>query len=146
MELKLKGIPGIIAVVIIVAGLIGYRVFLQSDLSENPELRQQLETNLMPEIAGDIMADAKAMKEAIDRGDNKTATALATDSLKRKVEINALGMKGSGEDIIVKATYTVHGPKGMENKIGYFRYSYSAITGWRYRREVTVYSWYLKLF
>ena len=62
------------------------------------------------------MADAKAMKEAIDRGDNKTASALATDSLKRKVEINEFEMKGSGEDINVKATYTVHGPKGMEKK------------------------------
>ena len=140
MELKLKGIPAIIAVVVIVAGLIGYRIFLQSDLSESPELRQQLETNLMSEITGDIMADTKAMKNAIDRGDNETASNLATDSLKRKVEINELEMKGSGEDIIVKATYTVHGPKGMEKKIGYFSYSHSAITGWRYRREVTAYS------
>lgn len=90
MELKLKGIPAIIAVVVIVAGLIGYRIFLQSDLSESPELRQQLETNLMSEITGDIMADTKAMKDAIDRGDNETASDLATDSLKRKVEINEL--------------------------------------------------------
>ncbi len=73
MELKLKGIPTIIAVVVIVAGLIGYRIFLQSDLSESPELRQLLETNLMSEIAGDIMADTKAMKDAIDCGDNETA-------------------------------------------------------------------------
>ncbi len=73
MELKLKGNPAIIVVVVIVAGLIGYRIFFQSDLSGSPELRQQLETNLMSEIAGDIMADAKAMKDAIDRGDNKTA-------------------------------------------------------------------------
>ena len=67
---------------VIVADLIGYRIFLQSDLLESPELHQQFETNLMSEIAGDIMADAKAMKDAIDRGDNKTASALATNSLK----------------------------------------------------------------
>ncbi len=41
MELKLKGIPAIIAVVVI--------------------------------VAGDIMADTKAMKDAIERGDNETA-------------------------------------------------------------------------
>ena len=84
------------------------------------------------------MVDAKVMKDAIDRGDNKTASALAINSLKWKVEINEFEMKGSGEDIIVRATYTVHGPKGMEKKIGYFSYSHSAITGWRYRREVIV--------
>lgn len=145
MELKLKGIPAIIAVILVIAGVIGYRIFLQADLPKDPEVRRQLELNLMSEIAGDIIADTEAIEQAIASGDEKTASALAEGLLKRKVEIENLAIKGGGENIIVRATYTIHNPNGSENKTGYFKYSHSPITGWRYRREVSSLSWYLKL-
>ena len=109
MEINLKGTPAVIAIILIAAATIGYRVFLHSTLPKNPKVRQQLEMNLMSEIAGGITVDAKAIKQAMSSGDNEKASALAKGLLKRKVEISALDMKGSGDDIIVKATYTVHG-------------------------------------
>lgn len=55
-------------------------------------------------------------------------------------------LKGRGEDIVVKAVYTVHGPDKDVQKTGYFKFSHSTITGWRYRWETSALSWYLKFF
>jgi hypothetical protein len=146
MDVDLKGTPAIIALVIIIAAGIGYRMFLADDLNDNPKLRSQLELNLMYEIAGDISSDVDAYKAAMARGDREEAEELAEGTLKRKITINDLAMKGKGEKIIIKADYTVHGPDGSEDKVGYFKYSHSAITGWRYKLETSAFSWYLMLF
>lgn len=146
MNFQLKGVPAIVAVVVLGLCALGYRMFLHSSLSEDPKVRQQLELNLQSEIAGDIMADSKAISKAIESGDKVKAAELAEGTIKRRVEIQDLDMRGSGDDIVIKANYTVHGPGGAKQKIGYFKYSHSAITGWRYRRETTSLSWYLRLF
>ena len=143
---QLKGIPAVIAVILFIAGTVAFQFFLKKDLSDNPKVRSELQLNLMSEIAGDITADSKAITDALDRGDKATAARISEGLQKRKVEINELFMKGSGEEIIIKASYSVHGPNGTENKVGYFQFSYQTIGGWRYRRETTVVSWYLKLF
>ena len=101
--------------------------------------------NLMSEIAGGITADAKEIRAKIDSGDNEGATAIAEGTLKRKVEIDEIDMRGGGDDIIIRASYTVHGPDTPKAAVGYFRFSHSPITGWRYRRETTALSWYLKV-
>lgn len=145
MEIKLKGIPALLAGIVLVAGFLGYRAFLHQDLEASPEVRQLLELQLASEIAGSITADTEAIRERLDQGDPEAATALAAGTLQRRVEIGDLAMKGSGEDILVRAEYTVHGPDAPEAKTGYFRFSHSAITGWRYRRETTALSWYLKV-
>ncbi len=146
MEIDLKGTPAVIALVLILVAGLGYRMFLENDIKDNPELRSDLELNLMYEIAGDISSDVDAYKAAMARGDRDEAEALAEGTLKRKITINDLAMKGHGEKIIIKADYTVHGPDGPEDKIGYFKYSHSAITGWRYKWETSAVSWYLTLF
>lgn len=138
--------PAIIALVIIIAAGLGYRIFLQNDLKDNPQVRRQLELNLMHEIAGDIISDTDAFKEAMAMGDKEEADAIAEGVLKRKLTINDLAMKGHGEKIIIKADYTIHGPDGSEKKIGYFQYSHSSITGWRFKWETSALSWYLTLF
>jgi len=143
---SLKGIPALIAIVVLAAGFIGYRMFLQSNLIKNTEVRRQLEMNLQSEIAGDIMNDTQAIRQAIDQGDKAKAEKLAHGTVQRRVEIKDLAMKGSGDDIILKAHYVVHGPQGSEPKVGYFKYSHSSITGWRYHRQTTPMSWQLKLF
>ena len=146
MEVNLKGTPAIIALIIIVVAGLGYRMFLENDLKDNPKLRSQLELNLMYEIAGDISADVDAYEAAMAWGDSEEAEELAEGTLKRKITINDLAMKGKGEKIIIKANYTIHGPDGSEDKVGYFKYSHSAITGWRYKWEASALSWYLTLF
>jgi hypothetical protein len=55
-------------------------------------------------------------------------------------------MKGRGEKIIIKAAYTVHRPEGDEEKTGYFRFSHTPVTGWRYKWQTTAFSWYSRLF
>lgn len=145
MEIKLKGIPAILAVIALAFGFVGYRAFLHSTLPDDPKVRQELELNLMSEIAGGIMADADEIRAKIDSGDNEGATAIAEGTLKRKVEIDEIDMRGGGDDIIIRASYTVHGPDTPKSAIGYFRFSHSPITGWRYRRETTALSWYLKV-
>jgi hypothetical protein len=146
MEMNLKGTPAVIAAVIIIAAGLGYRMFLENDLKDNPELRRQLELSLMVEIAGDISADVDAYKAAMARGDRDTAEELAQGVLKRKVSITDLAMKGRNENIIVRADYTVFRPDGAEDKTGYFKFSHSPITGWRYKYQTTAFSWYSKLF
>lgn len=145
MEIKLKGIPALLAGLVLVAGFIGYRAFLHQDLEASPEVRQLLEQHLSSEIAGAIVADTEAIRERMEQGDNEGASALAAGTLQRRVEIGDLAMKGSGEDILVRARVTVHGPDAPEPRTGYFRFSHSAITGWRYQRETTALSWYLKV-
>lgn len=146
MELNLKGAPAIIAAVIIIAAGLAYRMFLENDLKDNPELRRQLELNLMHEIAGDIMSDSEAFRAALARGDVETAETIGAGVLKRKLTINDLAMKGRDENIIIRADYTVFRPEGPEDKTGYFKFSHSPITGWRYRWQSSAFSWYLKLF
>jgi len=146
MEMQLKGWPAVIAIIAIVIGFIGYQFYLHDDLDNNPEVRKKLEMNLMHEIAGDITADAEAMKAAIKSGDQERADEIGKGVLERKVTIEDLAMKGRGEDIVVKADYTVHGPDKDLKKTGYFRFSHSTITGWRYRWETSALSWYLKFF
>ncbi len=146
MEIKLRNGPAIVALVFLGAAFVGYRAFLHSSLPGNPEVRRQLETNLQSEIAGSIMGDVAAIEAAIEGGDTEAATEIASGVLERRVEIGDLAMRGSGDDIIVRADYTVHGPEGADQRVGYFAYSHSAITGWRYRRETTSLSWYLKIF
>ena len=146
MEMNLKGTPAVIAAVIIIAVGLGYRLFLENDLKDNPELRRQLEMHLMVEIAGDISADVDAYKAAMAAGDRDAAEETARGTLKRKVTIHDLAMKGRGENIIVRADYTVFRPDGADQKTGYFKFSHSPVTGWRYKRETTALSWYLKLF
>ena len=145
MKFELKGTPAIIAIVLITIGVLGYRAFLHTNLPKDPKIRQQLEINLMSEIAGGITADTEAIKQAMSSGDNEKASALAQGMLKRKVGINKLALKGGGNNIIVKANYTIYGPNAPKKKTGFFKYSHSPITGWRYRQKVTALSWYLKL-
>ena len=93
MELNLKGAPAIIAAVIIIAAGLAYRMFLENDLKDNPELRRQLELNLMHEIAGDITSDSEAFRAALARRDMETAETIGAGVLKRKLTINDLAMK-----------------------------------------------------
>jgi hypothetical protein len=146
MEMNLKGMRAVVAAVIILAVGLGYRLFLVNDLKDNPELRRQLKMHLMVEIAGDIGADADAYKAAIAAGDRDAAEETALGTLRRKVTIHDLVMKGSRENILVRADYTVFRPDGEDHKTGYYKFSHSPVTGWRYKRETTALSWYLKLF
>jgi hypothetical protein len=145
MEIKLKGCPALLAGLALVAGFVGYRAFLHQDLEASPEVRQLLELHLSSEIAGAIVADTEAIRERLDQGDDGAASALAAGTVRRRVEIGDLAMKGTGDDILVRAHFTVHGPDAPESRTGYFRFSHSAITGWRYERETTALSWYLKV-
>lgn len=145
MEFQLKGWPAVIAVVVLILGFVGFRVFLHGRLDISSEARGQLELALMSELAGDITADTEAIRAAMDAGDHKAATAIAEGTLERKVEIKEMKMKGSGEKVLVKATYVVFGPDKEETKVGYFQFSHTIISGWQYRREVSSVSWYLTL-
>lgn len=146
MEIKLEGKAAGVAVVVAIVAMVGYRMFLHGDFATNPEVRQALETSLMSRIAGDVTADTEAIRAAMDRGDHEEAERLARGTLERKVTIEELAMRGGGDDVIVRATYVVHGPGGERRESGYFRFAHSTIGGWRYRYETNAMSWYLKLF
>jgi hypothetical protein len=146
MEFRLKGIAAVVAGVLFVGVALSYRVFLHRDLVSDPEVKIRIENQLASEIAGDIVADAEAVQAAMDRGDFEEATALAEGVSTRRVEVEKLALRGTGEDVIVRATYTVNGPEGPREETGYFRFSHSPAFGWRYERETTAFSWYTKLF
>jgi hypothetical protein len=143
MKIQFKGIPGIIAMVVIAAGYVGYRGYLQRDLVVDARVEQQLKGYLASEVSGDITADARAISEAIARGDNATAEQLANGVVTRKVELQQLSMRGRGDNIVVKCTYAVQGPEGPEQKTGYFKFAHSAISGWRCLGHTTAITWHL---
>jgi hypothetical protein len=138
----LKGWPAIAAIFAIIVGLAAYQFYLYDDLENNPEIREDIARNLTYELAGDMLADTSDIREAIKAGDKKEAEAIAKGLLERKITIHDLAMKGRGENIVIKADYTIHGPEGDEEKTGYFEFSHSPLTGWRYHRETWAFSWY----
>lgn len=146
MEFQLKGWPAVIVVVLAVGVVIGYRIHLHSNPEISAELEKKLEFDLMTELAGGISADAEAIDAALQRGDTRRAEQIGQDMLKRKVEIDDFDMRGGGDDIIVRAEYTLFGPGEPEPRVGYYRYSYSSLTGWQYQYETSVWSWRMKLF
>lgn len=146
MKITLENRSAVVAAVLILAAVLGYRVFLRSDLPENDRVRQQLEISLYSVISGDVTADTEAIAEAMASGDDARATELAEGLLERGVEIRDLAMRGGGEDIVIRAHFTMSGPDGALERVGYFSYSHSPVTGWRYRRRTTPLRWYTKLF
>jgi hypothetical protein len=145
VEIQVKGWPAVILVALAVVGVVTYRAWLHGNPKVAAELRERLEFDLMTEIAGRISADAQGVSEALQRGDREGAERLAQGILERRVEVNEFDMRGGGDDIIVKTTFTVHGPEGSEQRVGYYRYSYSPLTGWHYRYETTAFSWWMRL-
>jgi hypothetical protein len=106
MEIKLKGIPAILAAVLLVVGFVGYRALLHSTLPDDPKVHRQLEFHLMSEISGSIVADSEKISAKIATGDQAGATVITEGTLKRKVAIGELDMRGGGDDIIIRALYT----------------------------------------
>ena len=113
MEIKLKGIPAILAAILLAVGFVGYRSFLYSSLPNDPKVRQQLELQLMSEIGGSIVADADEISAKIAAGDQAGSTAIVEGTMKRKVEIVELDMWGGGDDIIIRARYTYRAWTGL---------------------------------
>ncbi len=146
MEFQLKGWPAVIALILGVGAFFGYRAWLHNDPKVSAELRERLEFDLISEIAGAVTADAKATRAALKRGDRDEAARLVEGVVQRKVEVSDFDLRGTGDEVIVRANYIVHGPEGREPRTGYYRYSYSTLVGWQYQYETTVWSWRMKLF
>ena len=145
MEIKLKGLPAVLVAILAIGGFVGYRMFLQRDLALSDKVRREIKLSLTSEISGAISRDAEGVTQALDRGDKASAAKLAQRMRSYKVVVEDLSMRGSGEDIRVRAHYKVHGPDGVKSKVGYFKFSHSAITGWRYEYETTAFSYHMKL-
>ncbi|MEZ4578815.1 MAG: hypothetical protein R2875_12660 [Desulfobacterales bacterium] len=61
-----------------------------------------------------------------------------------RITIHDLAMKGRGRTSLCGRITPCSGRTEIENR--YFKFSHSPVTGWRYKRETTALSWYLKLF
>lgn len=146
MEAQLKGWPAAIAVVLAIGAVVGYRIYFHGNPEISAELREKLELNLMSELAGEMAGDVESIDAALQRGDTVAAERVSRDLLSRKVKLDDFAMRGGMDDIIVRAEYSMLGPGEPQSRVGYYRYSYSKLTGWRYHYETTAWNWRMKLF
>lgn len=146
MNLRLSGIPAVIALVFIAAFLVGYRVYVRNDAG-GAKARAKIESALQFALYEDLNDDLSRIREAMNRGDQRTAEEAASRIAGRKIEINRISVHGGGENTIVRADYDVIEPDGSRSgATRYLKFSHSPLTGWSYQWESTPISYWLALF
>lgn len=121
----------------------GYRVYLHQHVAVDARVHQLLEGYLAAEVSGDITADAQAVSAAIERGDTAAAERLARGVVTRRVDLGALDLRGRGDNMVVRCAYTVKGPGGVRQKLGYFKFEHTPVGGWRCLGHTSVVHWHM---
>jgi len=143
MDIQLKGWPAVLVILAFVVCGVGYRKFLHKDLQVDPEIREGIEVAIRAKIYRGLTPD---LEKAMEAGDRQAVDQLAKGITQCEVTITDLAMRGSAEECVVRAKYQLKGPDGSEEKTGYFRCSYSMLTGWNCHYEVPIWRWYVELF
>lgn len=120
---------------------IGFRTLQHRSLdSEGKDaVKQYIQFEYFREMTGEL--EGKNLKD-IEPGEIESSIDRA-----ESVEIVDIRAKGSGDDTIIRVEYTVDGedPEEGESPL-YLKASYSTITGWIIKWEVSSISYYLRLF
>jgi hypothetical protein len=141
--LRLKGWPAVVAIVLVGIFLL-YRATSARSALEG-EQGELLRNHLRGEYAGHVLPD---VKQAYDAGDTEELEAQVdrVTSL-GDIQFTSVGVKGTGDEVIVKLTISVGGKAPPDGKTTrYYLLRHRTIGGWRVVREVGSWSWYLKLF
>jgi hypothetical protein len=135
--ITLKGWPAIIALVV----LVGFYAltFVVSRRALDDEALAPIRLQLQGEYTTALLPGVDPQNpdpEAVER-----LTAL------QRIEFASVSVRGFGSDVIVRVEPRVDGqppPDGRD--VRYFRMSYSALTGWRLRRQSTAWRYYTRVF
>ena len=134
-QFKLTGIKAVIAIVAVL-GFLGYR-FVSATSTIETDAAEELAFWLRGEYTSAYMADDPTGDEAL------AERLLALEDI-RFPEMSA---RGTPADMILRVKIEVGGvPPPFGDEVRYFQMEYSQLTQWRMRRELTKWSYYLKLF
>ncbi len=139
MKIELKGWKAIAALAII-AGVIGGSFLLERSTLEGAateQIKLQLRGEYVSAALQGVDTDAMTDEEMEAKGQ---------ELLKLEdIQFTSIKARGRGDDVRVKLEIQVSGgdpPDGR--RVRYYQMSYSTITGWRVRHEITALSYYLK--
>lgn len=147
MEIQLKGLPAVAALILVV-GFGAYRIH---------SMQTTLETDAVEELKFWILSDysrqalADVPEDVSMVSDQQAAEAAEKIQALERIEfpsIKAKGMWKSGKDsdVLVKVDLLVDGqppPDGVSTR--YYKMRYSSVSGWRVVRRTSAWSWRLKL-
>ena len=140
MRIELTGPKAIVALLIIVAVIVGKFMMERSTLASEatPEIKLYLQ--------GEYVADGLKDFDTAAMTDEEIA-AKAQELLKLdQIEFTSISARGRGDDVRVKLEIQVAGQDPPDGRrVRYYQLSHSTVTGWRVRREITALSYYLKL-
>jgi hypothetical protein len=135
INIRLTGAKAIMAI-LVVAGFIGFRFFAAVSTLDT-DAADELRFWLQAEYSREFMA-------AHPEPDEEEAQQLLALQNIEFVEISGLG---TPEDMAVRAKIRVDGsppPYGAE--VRYFRMDHSMVFGWKHRRDIPAFLYYLNLF
>jgi len=141
--LRLKGWPAVGAVVLL--GVFFFYRAVSAGSALEGEQGELLRNHLRGEYAGHVLPDVRKAYEAGD--DVELETQVDRVTALGEIEFTSVGVKGTGDEVVVKLTIAVGGkppPDGKSTR--YYLLRHRVIGGWRVIREVGAFSYYLKLF
>ena len=135
-QIKLKGFPAVVVILGIV-GFSGFRMMsARSSLDEAGNA-------IIPWIQGEYTS-----RHLRDIGDVSELTPEKVDSIlwQRNITFPSIKAHGTPDDMVVRVEVLFDGHEPPDgNSVQYWRMEYSTILGWRVRREVSVFSYYLAI-
>ena len=136
-EMVVRGWPALIIILIFVATGAAYRIYLHRSLQIDPQARKAIESSIIANVYRGLLGK-EVQGEAVEE--------LGRQIAGTKVEVQDLKMRGSSDEIVVRARYRIHRPDTIESKIGYFKCSHSFLLGWTCEYEVSIWRWYIEIF
>ncbi len=149
MNIHLKGWQ-IVAALIVLAGLAGFRLITFQDKTGDLNLMRDLERQIISDY---FPGEADRLREAVNSGDSNKISDV-TDSItnaKPKIESvrisSPLFSVSTSEDVVVKVVYSLtEGTKTRDRKTLYLLYKHGAIGNtWSHQHKTTAIRFYMNL-
>jgi hypothetical protein len=136
-EVVVRGWPALIIILIFVTTGAAYRIYLHRNLQLDPQARKSIESSITASVYRGLLRKEAEGEDLEELGRQIAGT---------KVEVHDMKMRGSSDEIVVRARYSIHRPDTTETRIGYFKCSHSFLMGWTCEYEVSIWRWYIEFF
>ncbi len=146
-NIKLSGWQAVLALVVL-AVLVGVRFMTFQDKTDDRELMQNLETQIISDY---LPKETERLRVAVDSGDRDRISKVADSVTGAKPKIESVQISSplldfsTPKDVVVKVVYSLaEGSKSRDRKTLYFLYRHGAIGNtWSYQYETTSMRYYL---
>ena len=149
-NIKLTGWKAI-AVLIVLLGVVGFRLMTFNDKKNDKALMRQIELQLTTEF---LPNDVERLKAAFETGDEDQMQSVAESITSAKLHIGSVQASyplfdfSTSKDVVVKVSYSLYDASGIR-KTGtkYYLLKHGSIGNtWQYKYDTTVVSYYLNFF